>query len=458
METANQRPSFIAGVIEGFYGQPWSSEERHGLFAQMSALRLNTYLYAPKDDLKHRSAWRELYSESEAGTMKRLVADCSAAGVRFVYGISPGLTIRYSSPEDLACLRARLSQMSSLGCGDFALLFDDIPDFMDPADLERWGSLASAQAHVANCLFGELCQKHPECLLLFCPTPYCGRMAASGLGGEGYLEALGRELDPHIEVFWTGQEIISETIRPEDVSPVNVLLRREVVIWDNLHANDYDGRRFYCGPYDGRPIALKSHVRGILLNPNSEFPLNFVPFLTFSRWLAEPQAWDSRAAYLGTLQQWLPQFDVSGAQATWSDLVLFCDCFYLPHKLGEHAAEFYSRVRALFGMPASAWDRSEAQALRQQASRLQRTCAVFSDLRARNLFYALHRRIWELREELDLLVRFIGAGLADPGKECRSDFHLPGTYRGGITALLQRLLEQREDGAFTVRQEQATHE
>lgn len=28
---------------------------------------LNTYLYAPKDDYKHRMFWRELYSVEEAG-------------------------------------------------------------------------------------------------------------------------------------------------------------------------------------------------------------------------------------------------------------------------------------------------------------------------------------------------------------------------------------------------------
>lgn len=28
---------------------------------------MNTYLYAPKDDLKHRALWRDLYSPEETG-------------------------------------------------------------------------------------------------------------------------------------------------------------------------------------------------------------------------------------------------------------------------------------------------------------------------------------------------------------------------------------------------------
>ncbi len=73
-------------------------------------------------------------------------------------------------------------------------------------------------------------------------------------------------------------------------------------------------------------------------------------------------------------------------------------------------------------------------------------------LKQRALFHALSRRIWDLREELDLLVRAVEArlGTADGSLVFRSDFHLPRTYRGGTVARLQRLLVQHADGTFTV--------
>lgn len=37
---------------------------------------LNTYMYAPKDDYKHRACWRELYSVEEAGKNCVLVIWC----------------------------------------------------------------------------------------------------------------------------------------------------------------------------------------------------------------------------------------------------------------------------------------------------------------------------------------------------------------------------------------------
>jgi len=125
-------------VIEGFYGAPWTRAERFALFDSMVAWKLNTYLYAPKDDLKHRAEWREVYSAAEAETLAELIRACQARGLRFMFALSPGLDMRFSHEAELACLRARFAQMLALGCEHFALLFDDIPDRMHAEDRERW--------------------------------------------------------------------------------------------------------------------------------------------------------------------------------------------------------------------------------------------------------------------------------------------------------------------------------
>jgi protein O-GlcNAcase/histone acetyltransferase len=195
---------FLAGVIEGFYGPPWSTAERLELFETMSAAGLDTYFYCPKDDWKQRAIWREPYSEAEAAALADLVQACHRHRLRFVYALSPGLDLHYSRAEDLETLGRRFDQMLALGVGHFALLFDDIPDHLDPADLARWGSLASAQCHVANTVRQWVRERRPDGRFLFCPTPYCSRMVRAGLGGEGYLETVGRELAPDIDVLWTG--------------------------------------------------------------------------------------------------------------------------------------------------------------------------------------------------------------------------------------------------------------
>ena len=73
--------------------------------------------------------------------------DCAReAGVMFVYAISPGLDVTYSSSKDVICLKHKLEQVASFGCEAFAVLFDDIDVELCDADKSLYQSFASAQA------------------------------------------------------------------------------------------------------------------------------------------------------------------------------------------------------------------------------------------------------------------------------------------------------------------------
>lgn len=162
---------FLAGVSEGFYGPPWSQAERFELFDWMAAWGLNTYLYGPKDDLKHRALWREPYSATEAEALADVIRTCRQRDIRFIYALSPGLDIRFHDDAELGHLRTRFEQLIALGCHHFALLFDDIPDRMDPEDRKRWNSFASAQCHVANAMFRWTRERCRGARFLFAPHP-----------------------------------------------------------------------------------------------------------------------------------------------------------------------------------------------------------------------------------------------------------------------------------------------
>ena len=130
--------------------------------------------------------------------------------------------------------------------------------------------------------------------------------------------------------------------------------------------------------------------------------------------------------------------------------MLLGDCYYLPYEEGPEAEALYRRARKLLAGAPNAWG-DDAAAFRRQSSRLREFCARMTELRHRPLFYALSRHVWELREELDLLERYVkakGDGKS-PVAPCSSDFHLPGTYRGGMVPRLQCLLVQHPDGTFT---------
>jgi protein O-GlcNAcase/histone acetyltransferase len=441
-----QTDGFLSGVIEGFYGKPWARSERVALFDWMAAWELNTYFYAPKDDLKHRALWRERYSTTEADELRQLIEACRARTLHFIYGLSPGLDIHYSRSADLDQVLTRFEQMLSLGCRDFALLFDDIPGRLEGADVERWDAPASAQCHVANAVFRWLREREPQGRLAFCPTAYCGRMVMAGLGGTDYLTIVGRELLPGIDILWTGPEIVSREISVAHVQELRRVLQRKPLIWDNLHANDYDGRRFFCGPYSGRPLELRSELSGLLSNPNCEQPLNFVPLRTLAEFVRSDKAWDSRVAYESAMEAWLPSFATIGRAITLRDLILFGDCYYLPHEEGVEAVALCERALGLLTRSPARWG-NDVTTFREQARRLRDVCTRMTELRDRPLFHALSRRVWELREELDLLDRYVKQtqAAAAEGSPVSSDVHLEETYRGGMVARLQRLLKERPD-------------
>nr|XP_055208762.1 protein O-GlcNAcase isoform X1 [Gorilla gorilla gorilla] len=345
---------FLCGVVEGFYGRPWVMEQRKELFRRLQKWELNTYLYAPKDDYKHRMFWREMYSVEEAGSFLffylvtiqlaeiervlcaskvmticviswvcwadsicSVVIDCAAyfcqwikqwatgqrsagAGlgpgqeqlmtlisaareyeIEFIYAISPGLDITFSNPKEVSTLKRKLDQVSQFGCRSFALLFDDIDHNMCAADKEVFSSFAHAQVSITNEIYQYLGE--PE-TFLFCPTEYCGTFCYPNVSQSPYLRTVGEKLLPGIEVLWTGPKVVSKEIPVESIEEVSKIIKRAPVIWDNIHANDYDQKRLFLGPYKGRSTELIPRLKGVLTNPNCEFEANYVAIHTLATW------------------------------------------------------------------------------------------------------------------------------------------------------------------------------
>ncbi|XP_030331419.1 protein O-GlcNAcase-like isoform X3 [Strigops habroptila] len=275
------RPRFLCGVVEGFYGRPWSMEQRKLLFEWLRRWGLNCYMYAPKDELKHRLLWREPYTEHEAAHMCSLIEAAQEQGVEFVFAISAGQDMVFSSAGDRLLLQQKLRQVAAMGCRSFALLFDDIDPCMCQADRDAFPSLAQAQASVANEVYQELGQPP---IFLFCPTEYCSSLCSPSPSQSCYLLTIGRELLPGISVIWTGPKVVSQELSAALLEEVEGVLRRPPIIWDNLYANDYDCRRVFLGPYTGRAPGLMARLQGLLLNPNCELQANFIPIHTLGSW------------------------------------------------------------------------------------------------------------------------------------------------------------------------------
>jgi len=273
------RPFAVRGVVEGFYGTPWTHDARLEVIAFLAGRGMNAYAYAPKDDDRHRAHWRLPYEREDLSRFAELAAHSARHGVRFGFSISPGLDIDYGSPADRAALLAKLEPLRDAGVEWFLLLLDDIPLQTD---------LAPRQGALATWLFESLATD-----LTLCPTEYLGTHPSP------YLAQLDDAMPAGIDVMWTGPTVCSPTLRADDARGwVRALGNRRVVVWDNYPVNDASmTASLHLGPYRGREPELADVVGGILCNPMIQPRASQVPLATAMDFLADPDAYDAERSW-----------------------------------------------------------------------------------------------------------------------------------------------------------------
>ena len=235
------------GVVEGFYGTPWSHEVRLSLIDFYGRNKMNDYLYGPKDDPYHSSPyWRQPYPEQEAKQIHELVEACKANRVNFVWAIHPGKDIRWDK-ADYDSLVSKLDMMYDLGVRSFALFFDDI---------EGIGTDSNRQAELVNDLTRDFVEKKGDVTnLMICPTDYSQLWANPG--PKGQLAIYGEKLNPKAEVFWTGAVVCSD-LTPETLEFIDSRIKRPALYWWNYPVTDYARNYLLQGPVYGLDTSLTS--------------------------------------------------------------------------------------------------------------------------------------------------------------------------------------------------------
>jgi hyaluronoglucosaminidase len=273
----------VRGVIEGFYGAPWTHEERLDLIRFCGAHGLNTWVHAPKDDPYHRELWREPYPDEELERFSELVREAKRCNVEFVYAIAPGLSIRDDDESELAALDAKREHLRSAGVETFQLLWDDIE--RDAVGFER-------QAEIANWFAGG-----EE--LVVCPMGY------AGTGDSLYRQAFAPRLDPLLVVYWTGPEVVSLGISREALDFAVVRFRgHELLLWDNYPVNDFAPETLFLGPLRGRdPRLANGKLCGIIANGMVQAVPSKLALATVADWARDPSAYDPLESYERALRE-----------------------------------------------------------------------------------------------------------------------------------------------------------
>ncbi|WP_421726521.1 beta-N-acetylglucosaminidase domain-containing protein [Bauldia sp.] len=445
----------LTGVIEGFYGRAWRDDQRLTMLDWITAAGMNTFVYAPKDDIHIRARWREPYGDEQLNALAALAETAKARGVAFNVALAPCLDITYSDPAEMQAIVRRFDQLTAIGIEHFTLLFDDIPNRLPEADRGRFASFAAAQCFVANAVVEHL--RPINGTVLFCPTEYCARFAGGDVTASPYLNEIGTALDPEIGVFWTGPEIVSPEITAASLAEIGAILRRKPVIWENFHANDYDVRRVCAGPLGGRNADILPLIAGYITNPNNEFAANFVPVRTTGRFLNDP-GYTPENGLDEAIEVWRPAFRFAyhdpPETMTDDEIRLLVELFYQPFACGPEIDRLLDVGRALLASHRPDTDNPIWQAgyaeLTGLRDRIATLFTCMTEIADRDLFHAFHPYLWEAREEITHLVAYLGWLNDKPAADAwfPGDEHIHNFYRRGFTVGIQELLKRDDQGRY----------
>lgn len=308
--SASVSPFAIRGVIEGYYGYSWSVAQTADILAFMGAHGMNTFVYAPKFDPYERAEWNKPYPPAQLASLAAMVHAAQRAGVDFVYSLSPGLSIVYSSPVDRAAVEAKFAQLRGIGVHTFMLSFDDVSDNLaSPADRQAYGnSISRAQTALTNAIYASEIRSDPRFRLFFTPTDYWGTTPSI------YFTHISH-LNPAIDVVWTGPGVVSPTITAAQADAIARLIGRPPLIWYNYPVNDWtvptkeleqdpqhmQPQDMFLGPVKGLAPNLGTHVRGLLANPMIEPFANEVPLATIAAYLNHPASYRPDPAWTAAI-------------------------------------------------------------------------------------------------------------------------------------------------------------
>lgn len=271
----NDHPALpIRGTIEGFYGKPWSMEEREKHINFLATVKANTFIYSPKDDPYARDRWREPYPAATLKELEKLAAISKNNHINFVYAISPGPTVCFSDPNDLKALLNKFEVLRGLDIHSFYVALDDIEykEWNCELDSVTFGpsgaeAAARAQAHLLNAVQADIKKVDPTAPpLIMVPTEYYDAKETP------YKEALRKYLDSTIVVQWTGTDVVPPSISISDARNATKAFGRKTFLWDNYPVNDYgeSAGRLLLAPYLQREAGLSQELTGIVSNPMNQ--------------------------------------------------------------------------------------------------------------------------------------------------------------------------------------------
>lgn len=125
------------GVIEGYYGMPYSVAVTKDLLHFMMRNKMNSYMYGAKSDAYHSQYWDKPYPSTltdeqksmgcfTADNMKEICEVSAATKVNFIWAIHPGKAFTGNDDNVIDRIIGKFELMHDLGVRQFAVFVDDV--------------------------------------------------------------------------------------------------------------------------------------------------------------------------------------------------------------------------------------------------------------------------------------------------------------------------------------------
>ena len=312
------------GVIEGYYGVPYTAEVTKDLFRFMARFKMNTYMYGAKSDSYHSRYWSEPYPTEITEDQKRIgyltqdmmrdiTSVAHATKVNFIWAIHPGRAFaKADSEEVLDKIMTKFESMYSLGVREFGVFVDDVgvPTEREEMDIcarnldnlqkridARWNGKNVPAADRVNPLH-------------YVPQLYCYSWSTPE-GTKQFFNSLATT-DPKIHIYITGRNVWSVPSN-KDISHVKQYLGRDVSWWWNYACNDADFTKLfimdmYTNFRDESHIdnlaRLESQLSGtntLIINPMQQGVLSKIPLFSVADYSWNTDAFNNDKSWEASL-------------------------------------------------------------------------------------------------------------------------------------------------------------
>lgn len=242
------------GLVEGYYGYPYSLSVKKSLMRFMMRLKMNTYMYGAKSDLYHSAKWEEPYPKTltktdiEYGRMSQdMVKDLSktsqATKVNFIWAIHPGNDF-VGQPNVVTRIMKKFSSMYDLGVRQFAIFVDDVDVPTSEADCKTNAEHLTAVQKAIDAKWNKA-GSAPEARVR--PLHFVPQVYTLSWVGEAdrkrFFKALAA-VPSDITIYTTGWGVWTVP-NSRDLATMHTELGRPVAWWWNYPCNDNADEQIY---------------------------------------------------------------------------------------------------------------------------------------------------------------------------------------------------------------------